>query len=81
MTTGKDNVNSFKNDSSLFEALSEDKNSKPGEELIFGDLQSVCNSDMSTNTLTHVDIPMAESSAFRRSPVVSPDYVSVCVFN
>lgn len=82
MTAVNVNADSFESDALTSMALHEDTNIQPGEELIFGDLQSEeikdCNSDVSSNT-THVDIPLGESSAFRKSLVASPDNVSVCL--
>lgn len=77
MTAANVNADTFKSDALPSMALHEDKNIQPGEELMFGDLQSDCNSDVSSNT-THVDIPLGETSAFRKSLVASPDNVSVC---
>ncbi len=77
MTAANVNADTVKSDASACMALHEDKNIQLGEELIFGDLQSDCNSDISCN-ITHVDIPLTESSAIRKSPVASPDNVLVC---
>ncbi|XP_046463369.1 RING finger protein 10-like [Daphnia pulex] len=76
LTADNVNADTFKSDALTSMALHADTNIQPVEELIFGDLQSDVNSDVSSNT-THVDIPLGESSGFRKSLVASPDNVSV----